>query len=276
MDGPSNSPPTYQDFPVKEYLSPVTILPYSTAHGCYWHQCSFCPEKTEDNPYQPQSITQVLEELQTLCGELHPGLIHILDNAISPSLLNALVKNSFGVPWYGFTRITHHLTDEDFCRSLKRSGCVMLKLGIESGDQEVLDKLQKGIDLLIVSRALEVLKRSGIATYVYLLFGTPPENEESAMKTLDFVVHHHDRIDFLNLAIFNLPVLSDDAQMLSTANFYEGDLSLYKSFAHPLGWQRADVRKFLEKTFKKNPVVAEITRRTPDYFTSNHAPFFRY
>ena len=274
-DGTSNSPPSYQDFPVKEYLSPVTILPYSTAHGCYWHQCSFCPEKTEDNPYQPQPATQVLAQLQTLCVELHPGLIHILDNAISPSLLSALAQNPFGVPWYGFTRITRHLTDDDFCRSLKHSGCVMLKLGIESGDQEVLDKLHKGIDLGTVSCALKALKSAGIATYVYLLFGTPPENEESARKTLSFVIDHHDCIDFLNLAIFNLPVLSDDAQTLPTSAFYEGDLSLYKSFVHLLGWQRADVRKFLENTFKKHPAVKEIILRTPDYFTSNHAPFFR-
>ena len=269
-----NSLPSYQDFPINEYLSPVTILPYSTAHGCYWHQCSFCPEKTEDNPYQPQSATQVLAQLQALCGQMHPGLIHILDNAISPALLNALTKNSFGAPWYGFTRITDHLADEAFCRSLQRNGCVMLKLGIESGDQEVLDKLHKGIDLETVSRTLKALKSAGIATYVYLLFGTPPENEESAMKTLNFVSRHHDYIDFLNLAIFNLPVLSDDARTLTTNDFYEGDLSLYKNFEHPLGWQRADVRKFLEKTFKKHPAVAEIIQRTPDYFTSNHAPFF--
>lgn len=273
-NGRINSPPIYHDFPIDKYLSPATILPYSMAGGCYWHQCLFCPEKTEDNPYQPQSATQVLAQLQMLSGELHPGLIHILDNAISPSLLNVLAQNSFGVPWYGFTRITRHLTDEDFCRSLKNSGCVMLKLGIESGDQEVLDKLHKGIDLGTVSRALKTLKRTGIATYVYLLFGTPPENEESAMKTLNFAVNHRDCIDFLNLAIFNLPVLSDDAQTLSTRDFYEGDLSLYKSFVHPLGWQRADVRNFLEKIFKKHPAVAEIIRRTPELFTSNHAPFF--
>ena len=33
------------------------------------------------------------------------------------------------------------LTDDDFCLALKKSGCVMLKLGIESGDEEVLDNL---------------------------------------------------------------------------------------------------------------------------------------
>ncbi len=149
----------------------------------------------------------------------------------------------------------------------------MLKLGIESGDQAVLDALSKGIDLPPVSRALKTIRRAGIAVYVYLLFGTPPETAESAGKTLSFTVAHHDCIDFLNLAIFNLPVLSAEAQNLETLTFYDGDLSLYKDFVHPLGWQRADVRRFLERTFKKHPAVAAIIQRTPDYFTSNHAPF---
>ena len=127
---------------------------------------------------------------------------------------------------------------------------------------------------MTVSAALRALKDAGIATYIYLLFGTPPENEKSALKTLDFVVEHADCINFLNLAIFNLPVLSPEAQSLATQDFYEGDLSLYRDFTHPLGWQRADVRKFLEKTFKKHPAVAKILQRTPDFFTSNHAPFF--
>jgi hypothetical protein len=273
-EGFNNSPPDYSGFPINSYLSPGVILPYSSASGCYWHKCSFCPEKAEGNTYLPLGISQVTQELQALTRQMSPSLIHILDSSISPSLLKALAKRPPGAPWYGFTRITEHLADDYFCLSLKRSGCSMLKLGIESGDQEVLDKLSKGIDLPTASAALKALKKAGIATYCYFLFGTPPETEESALKTLDFVIKHHDCIDFLNLAIFNLPVLSEDAQALKTQDFYEGDLSLYRDFEHPLGWQRGNVRKFLEKTFKKHPAVVKILQSTPDFFTSNHAPFF--
>ena len=150
----------------------------------------------------------------------------------------------------------------------------MLKLGIESGDQKVLDQLNKGIDLPTASAVLKTLKKAGIASYCYFLFGTPPETEESATMTLDFVCQHHDCIDFLNLAIFNLPAHSVEAQSLATNDFYEGDLSLYKNFQHPLGWHRSMVRNFLEKTFKKHPAIAPIVKRTPEFFTSNHAPFF--
>ncbi|MFO7569695.1 MAG: radical SAM protein, partial [Smithellaceae bacterium] len=152
----------------------------------------------------------------------------------------------------------------------------MLKLGIESGDQQVLDALHKGMDLPMASAALRALKQAGIATYCYFLFGTPPENETSALETLDFICRHTDCIDFLNLAIFNLPAGSAEAQELSTSDFYAGDLSLYKGFHHPKGWQRQNVRHFLDKTLKKHPAIAPIIRRGPAFFTSNHAPFFTF
>jgi hypothetical protein len=273
-DSTNSASPDYSGFPTNSYFSPGVILPYSSASGCYWHKCAFCPEKSEGNIYKPLAVSAVTQELQTLTRQMSPSLIHLLDSSISPLLLKALAQNPPGAPWYGFTRITEHLTDDDFCLSLKRSGCAMLKLGIESGDQEVLDQLNKGIDLSTASAALKALKKAGIAAYCYFLFGTPPENEESALTTFDFVIKHHDCIDFLNLAIFNLPTASIEAQSLATSDFYEGDLSLYKNFTHPSGWQRSDVRIFLEKIFKKHPAIAKILQRTPDFFTSNHAPFF--
>lgn len=266
----------YQQLMTNCYLSPGFILPYSAASGCWWRKCLFCPEKAEDNPYLPLATHRVSEELHALTEQTKPSLIHFLDSSLSPALLNAMTKQQPGAPWYGFARITDDLTDQDFCRALRKCGCTMLKLGIESGDQTVLDAMNKGIDLHQTSIALQSLKKAGIATYCYFLFGTPAENESSAIKTMDFVVRHSDCIDFLNLAIFNLPAGSPEAEKLATEDFYEGDLPLYKNFHHPKGWQRPDVRRFLEKTFKKNLALAPIIHRAPDFFTSNHAPFFTF
>jgi hypothetical protein len=185
-----------------------------------------------------------------------------------------LIDHPLGVPWYGFARITDHLADLDFCLALKKSGCGMLQVGLESGDQGVLEQLQKGIDLKVASQALTNLKKAGIDTYVYLLFGTPAETESEARQTLEFTVRHSGQIGFLNLALFNLPSGGPEAQKLQTQKFYEGDLSLYSSFGHPRGWNRNLVRAFLEKEFKRHPAIAPIVRRAPPFFTSNHAPFF--
>jgi hypothetical protein len=266
----------YSTLSQNRYFSPGFVLPYSAARGCWWRKCSFCPEKAEGNPYSPLSSARVTEELQMLTEQTKPSLIHLLDSSVAPDLLKALTEQPPGAPWYGFVRVTRCLADDDFCRDLRKSGCTMLKLGIESGDQSVLDGLNKGIDLPMVSKALAALQKAGIATYCYFLFGTPPENEAAAYQTLDFVCRHADVIGFLNLAIFNLPTGSPEAQSLATNGFYEGDLSLYRSFDHPRQWQRAQVRNFLDKIFKRHPAVAPIVKRTPEFFTSNHAPFFTF
>jgi len=269
-----NGLPDYDPFPTADYLSPGWVLPYSASSGCYWHQCIFCPEKAEGNPYQPSAPDRVIQDLKLLTEKKRPVLIHLLDNALSPGLLRKLAGQGFDVPWYGFARITEHLADLDFCLALKKSGCVMLQLGLESGDQGVLDRLQKGIDLRVASRVLKNLKKAGIAAYLYLLFGTPAESETEARRTLDFTVAHSGEIGFLNLAVFNLPAYGEEARRLATHEFYGGDLSLYSSFAHPRGWNRDAVRSFLDKEFKRHPSLAPIIQRDPPIFTSNHAAFF--
>ena len=266
--------PDYTAFPFGEYCSPGPILPYSSSSGCYWNKCSFCPEKAEGNSYTSVPVDETMHTLYALTKKIQPVLVHLLDNALSPELLKAIAGHPLGTPWYGFTRITSHLTDFDFCRVLKQAGCVMLKLGLESGDQGVLDSLHKGIRLEEASRVLKSLKQAGIATYVYLLFGTPSETIVKAKRTLDFIVKHSAYIDFLNLAIFNLTIYGSETEKVETKNFYEGDLSLYTDFFHPHGWNRIAVREFLDKEFTRHPAIGSIVRKEPPFFTSNHAPFF--
>jgi hypothetical protein len=269
-----NGLPDYDPFLLADYLSPGLILPHSASSGCYWNRCLFCPEKAEGNPYRPVPVPRFVRDLKEMAAKAKPVLIHLLDNAVSPALLRALAEDGPGTPWYGFARITEHLGDQDFCLALKKSGCAMLQLGLESGDPGVLERLQKGIDLGVASQALKSLKEAGIAAYVYVLFGTPAEGETEARKTLEFVARHKDEIGFLNLAIFNLPAYGEEAQKLATREFYAGDLSLYSSFDHPRGWNRDAVRSFLDKEFKRHPAIAPIVRRDPPIFTSSHAAFF--
>jgi len=266
--------PDYHDFSLDDYLAPGFILPHSASHGCYWRRCTFCPEKAEKSVYRPTAPEIVLKDLGKLITDTHPILIHFLDNAMTPALLRLLITHPPGVPWYGFVRFTPELHDPDFCIALKKSGCAMLKLGLESGDQGVLDSLEKNIHLNEASRSLQILRQAGIGTYVYLLFGTPAEDQAAAEKTQDFVISHAPWINFLNVAIFNLPLFSDEAKEYKTFPFYDGDLSLYTQFHHPRGWNRGKVRQFLDKQFKRHPAITSILHRDPPAFTSNHAPLF--
>lgn len=267
--------PRYSTLLENRYLSPGFVLPYATSSGCFWKKCSFCPETSEGSPYLHVHPRKSIRDLEVLTAATSPVLIHLLDNALSPATLQTLNKTPAPAPWYGFVRFDAGLSDLDFCRRLRRSGCAMLKLGLESGDQEVLNRMAKGIDLRLVSTVLHNLHKVGIATYVYLLFGTPAESRREAGHTLDFVEQHSQTISFLNLAIFNLPARSREISALEVSDFYEGDLSIYRNFIHPKGWNRGEVRRFLDTTFKRSPGIAAILRNDPPLFTSNHAPFMK-
>jgi hypothetical protein len=220
----------------------------------------------------PKPGSRVIADLRGLAARHRPALIHLVDDAVSPALMAAIAASPVDTPWYGFARITADLADPEFCRQLRDSGCVMLKLGLESGDQGLLDALGKGINLGTAAQALAALTAAGIGTYVYLLFGTPKEDLASARKTLAFVAGHSAFITFLNLAIFNLPVNCEEAHDLDLRAFYDGDLSLYTDFVHPHGWGRREVRAFLAGEFKGHPAIRPILLRQPPLFTSNHAP----
>ncbi len=255
------------------YLAPGFILPYTSSYGCFWKKCNFCPETSEDSVYEHNHPATTVADLHSLCKKTKPALIHLLDNAISPSTLRALAGEKFTAPWYGFARFDNLLADKTFCSQLKESGCTMLKLGLESGDQLVLDQMNKGIDLHLASQVLTNLQEVGIKTYIYLLFGTPAEDRNAALRTMEFIEKHHQAVNFLNLAIFNLPIHSEQTATLEVSDFYEGDLSIYQNFIHPKGWNRGEIRRFLDQVFKKSPQIGPILLNDPPFFTSNHAPF---
>lgn len=266
--------PNYKFAVKNRYLAPGFILSYNTSVGCPWKKCTFCPEKYEDNPYIQERYTKVTEELKALVKQYKPVLVHLTDSEISPGMLKALASDPTGTPWYGFCRFTKLLSNKEFCQKLADSGCKMLSMGLESGDQKVLEAMKKGINLEEVSIILKNLKESGIGTYIYVLFGTPEEDREAAVRTRNFVARHAHLIDFINAAVFNLPVNSEEALYLDTNKFYEGDLSLYSEFVHPKGWGRKEIRQFLKKDFSSVPAIREILNRVPPMFDSSHAPFF--
>jgi hypothetical protein len=264
----------FDDFIGLRYLAPGKIIPYNFSSGCPWKRCSFCPEKAEDSPYRGTRRDIASLELHSLVSRYAPVLLHITDNEISPLYLRALAEDPPGVPWYGFARFTPLLGDRTFAEGLAASGCVMLQLGLESGDQAVLDALDKGITLTMIDRALAALADAGIAVYLYALFGTPAEDRDAAQRTRDFLAARADRVTFLNNAIFNMPISGQEARMLSTKPFYEGELALYCEFAHPRGWNRPEVRRFLSQDLAKTPEIAAILARNPPILTSSHAAFF--
>lgn len=267
------------------YLSPVPVLPVSAGRGCYWRRCLFCPEAASPtHPYResaPGALVALLQQLSSRYGAHH---FHLTDNALPIAILQGLAAQPqamAGLGWHGFVRFEKELLDQDFVRGLAASGCRMLQLGLESGSQRVLDRLQKGTHVDQVARMLDNLHQAGIRTYVYIMLGTPGETAADAELTQLFLEEQGEKIDYLNLAIMNLPresqLLVDPAAagIAASAPLAEdAPLGLYRSFVSSTGWGRSEARRFLQKNLLGSPIIRAAVNRVPPGFTSNHAFLF--
>ena len=270
---------------ISDYFSPQPVLPLSASRGCYWQRCLFCPEAAAPvHPYtatSPAELPLMMRQLADSHGVRH---IQLTDNAVPVNMLKVLADHAetlADLNWFGFVRFEPILEDAAFVARLAQSGCRMLQLGLESGSQSVLDRLGKGVSLESVAKILANLAASGIASFVYIMLGTPGETEADAEQTLAFLELHAAEIGFLNLAIMNLPRASgllDNPQEygIATAEPIEADspLGLYQKFQPDNDWSRAAARRFLEQRLLGSAAIRAIVKRTPPLFTSNHAVFF--
>ncbi len=269
---------------ISAYFSPQPVLPLTASRGCYWKRCLFCPEASAPvHPYSALASAQLPDLMRQLADRYGIKHIQLTDNAVPVNLLKVLARRCeelADLNWFGFVRFEPVLEDADFVSRLAKSGCRMLQLGLESGSQKVLDRLGKGINLLSVARILENLAAAGIASYVYIMLGTPGETETDAEMTRTFLETHAQRIGYLNLSIMNLPrasgLLHDPQQYGIVVAPLESDapLGLYQPFSPVGAWDRAAARLFLEKRLLGSPAIRTIVNRTPPLFTSNHALFF--
>ncbi len=277
--------PDYGFAPLADYLSPRPVLPLAASRGCYWQKCLFCPEASSPtHPYAAVNAEAFVPWLLAQSARYGADHIHLTDNAIPPRLLQAMADRATDLAplrWHGFVRFEKILLREGLADALAASGCRMLQLGLESGSQTVLDRLGKGTRLSDVSAILNTLKRAGIATYVYIMLGTPGETREDAEATLRFLEAHAEAITFLNIAIMNLPRRSEMLERpadfgIDDSCLPDGDepLGLYERFSPSSGWGRGEARRFLSQRLMASPAIRAIVNRTPPLFTSSHAFFF--
>ena len=69
---------------------------------------------------------------------------------------------------------------------MKKSGCKMIRLGVEAGSQDVLNKIKKGLTLQEIEKGFRLVKRHGIQALGGFMFGFPFDSRETVEKTIQF------------------------------------------------------------------------------------------
>ena len=162
-----------------------------TSRGCP-HRCTFCATSlTFGRSVRYRSIDSVMDELHHLSRE-GVGFVFFfddtftLDTARTRALCRRIRDSCLGLRWACLARADR--LDSDTLSLMHDAGCVEVQVGVESGDQRVLDTIGKGVTLDQLRHAFRNLRDSGIRSKGFFIYGLPGETPESAQRTTELAL----------------------------------------------------------------------------------------
>lgn len=183
----------------------ITIM---TSRGCPY-QCSFCvyPQTIHGHTNRRRSVPNVIEEFKFIRKEFpHVKEIFIeddtftLDKKYCTEFSERMISEGITIPWTANSRVD---IKEETLRHLKDANCRLLCIGIESGDQAILDNIKKGIKLEQIKEFVKNAKKIGILVHACFIIGNPGETKGTLQKTLDFAKElKPDTVQFFPLMVY--------------------------------------------------------------------------
>ena len=181
-------------FPMEYYLNnyrdnifgkPSLLLMIS--RGCPYN-CIFCssPDLWE-RKVRRHSLDYIFREIKHLLDTYGVNYFDIeddtftLDHKFVREFCQRVEDEKLDIKWRCLTRVNH--VREDTFRLMKKAGCVLISFGIESGNQEVLNFIQKKITLEQVNTAVNMAKRVGLPYINLFMIGHLSETREAAIDS---------------------------------------------------------------------------------------------
>lgn len=173
----------YAEFPTQRKNFTVMI----TSLGCPC-RCTFC--EAGGTLYSPRSPATVVNELEECYYRYNIRDIDIfdyefpMDRKRTLAICKEIQKRKLDITWACRSRVDS--VDEELLWEMKRSGCRSIYYGVESGVQEILDKVNKGITLNQIRETVGLTKYVGIQALGFFLIGAPGETKETVKQTVKF------------------------------------------------------------------------------------------
>ncbi|MBN1557906.1 MAG: radical SAM protein, partial [Lentisphaerae bacterium] len=166
-------------------------------------RCSFCRYPALAGPLRLAGVETVERQLRRLHEAGTRTLIFTDDTPNVPvkrfkALLGMMIDNGFDFAWFSNLRCAD--ADAETYDLLKAAGCRGVFLGIESGEQRILDAMNKQATVEDYRAGIRELKARGILTYTSFIVGFPGETDESVRKTMDFI--RETRPDYFQVHVY--------------------------------------------------------------------------
>jgi anaerobic magnesium-protoporphyrin IX monomethyl ester cyclase len=186
--------PAWHLFDIRKFqcmLGEKKIMGLMGSRGCPY-DCIFCYRgPSNNNKTRFRNLENIFEEIYYLVEQHRLDGINFWDDIFT---LNKDRTKEFclkfkkyfpNLIWYCQTRID--CLDEELLLLMEGSGCRLIRLGIESGDDSILRLTNKKISTSIIKDKFKLIKQhKDIKTKAYFILGFPGETKESIIRTLDF------------------------------------------------------------------------------------------
>ncbi|MFQ6398801.1 RiPP maturation radical SAM C-methyltransferase [Nocardia sp. KC 131] len=180
---------TYDNSEVSEVTEPELVL--ESSRGCWWgekHHCTFCGLNGSTMTYRAKEPSRFVAELDHLVRKYRTLDVTVVDNILDVSYLRTALPEiaAMDVDWRLHYEIKANITAEQ-AATLRAAKVWSVQPGIESLVDDVLRRMDKGIDGVRNVRALRDLETEGITVGWNWLYGFPGEREDDYRIVIDQV-----------------------------------------------------------------------------------------
>ena len=195
--------PAYNLFKMDRYtnLQPATdaidgsrSFSIMTSRGCPY-RCTFCSQSIMPIKWRARSSANVIEEWRHLVQDLGALEIGVLDDSANirkarlHELSDQLIANRLNhVPWIFVNGIRANLADLDLLVKMKQAGLKRTAFGVETGDPDMIIRIDKHVDHDTIRQAFKNAKAAGIETIGFFIIGLPGDTRATMQRTIDFAI----------------------------------------------------------------------------------------
>jgi len=172
----------------KGYLR--SILPVNSSRGCFY-RCRFCTYHWLFPEVHYKSVEVLRDELRRIEGLGLVRHVRFTDDNFTANrkrikaVLEMMMEEGFSFTWSSFARAS--ALTPDLVKLMKKSGCEFVDLGLESGSQRILDRMDKRLKKEESLEAIRMLNDSGITARGSFIIGYPGETRDTFSETVEFI-----------------------------------------------------------------------------------------
>lgn len=188
--------PARDMLPNYKYFDPILKNPFTFilgGRGCPY-QCIFCnwPQTISGRHYRVRSPKNIVDEIEYILENYKFKSILFNDDTFTANRSHAIavcdevLHRGLRFDWACYTRAD--TDDEELLEKLKRAGCYLLKVGVESSNQAILDGVKKGYRVENIKRGIKRMLNLRFHVHATFVICLPGETKETIKETVNFAM----------------------------------------------------------------------------------------